>query len=119
MIEIHVGERFLLTKSAAKSVFGFCVRLEIRIQISQSTRHPYLAEFQVAQIVFARLCQRRESTNPHGQGFALECGNHVFTLWKVKRVHFKRSLAGNVVSVARIMSVKVMHAIAQLQPYYR
>ena len=53
-----------------------------------------------------RLCQRRASTNHMGlfprSGFrASENGNHVFTLWKVKLVPFKRLLEGNVVSVAR------------------
>ena len=39
---------------------------------------------------------------------ARESGNHVFTIWKVKRVPFKRSLAGNVVSVAWVKSVKLI-----------
>ena len=54
-------------------------------------------------MLFARL----ESPNHMGlfprSGFcARESGNHVFTIWKGKRVPFKRSLAGNVVSVVRI-----------------
>ena len=84
VIEIHVGEAFQLTKSAAK----------LEIQVAQRM---FLG-------VFAKDVNRPIIWDcSHGWGFAPVRTEIMFLpLWKVKLVPFKRSLAGNVVSVARI-----------------